>query len=54
MKITVKTRKPRNPLVAAAQLRHAGSHRPREGAMRQQARRALQRELVQYTPQHSP
>ncbi|HKW83337.1 MAG TPA: hypothetical protein VJN68_06240 [Burkholderiaceae bacterium] len=54
MKITVKTRKPRNPLVAPAHFRRAGSHQPRGGSMRQQGRRALQRELVQYTPQHSP
>ena len=35
MKITVKTRKPRNPFVAAAHFRRAGSHRAREGSMRQ-------------------
>ena len=54
MKITVKNRKPRNPLVAAALFRRAGSHRSRADSTRQQARRALQHELVQYTPQHSP
>ena len=45
MKITVNTRKPRNPLVAPAHFRRAGQHRPRGGSMRQQASRALRREL---------
>ena len=45
MKIHVPTLKPRNPLVAAARLRQAGSHRPSAGALRQQAGRALRREL---------
>lgn len=36
---------PRNPLVAAARLRHAGSHRRSTGGVRQQARQALRREL---------
>lgn len=45
MKITVNTLKPRNPLVALARLRSAGSHRSGGRAMRQQGRRSLQREL---------
>lgn len=52
MKITLPARKPRNPLVAPARLRLAGSHRTTGGAQRQQARRALRRELIQMT--HSP
>jgi hypothetical protein len=44
-----KTRKPRNPLVAAAHLRRAGSHRARGGALRQQTGRTLRRELDQFT-----
>jgi hypothetical protein len=54
MKITVKTRKPRNPLVAPAHFRRAGRHQPRSGSMRQHAGRALQRELNQLAFQHSP
>ena len=55
MKITVDTRKPRNPLVAPAHFRHAGTHRPRGGAMRQQAGRTLRRELDQHERQtHTP
>ena len=45
MKITVHPSKPRNPLVAAALLRKAGTHRRCAGALRQQARLALRREL---------
>ncbi|CAN5263822.1 hypothetical protein BH11PSE9_BH11PSE9_36510 [soil metagenome] len=45
MKITVNTLKPRNPLVALARLRRAGSHQTGGRAMRQQASRLLQREL---------
>ena len=53
MKITVNTLKPRNPLVAPAHFRRAGEHRPRGSSMRQQAGRALRRELDQFK-QHSP
>jgi hypothetical protein len=53
MKITVTTRKPRNPLVAHAHFRRAGSHQNGGGSMRQQAGRALKRELEQMK-QHSP
>ena len=48
MKITLNALnalKPRNPLVRLARLRHAGAHRAAGGAMRQQASRAVQREL---------
>ncbi|MBS0445690.1 MAG: hypothetical protein JSR59_07030 [Proteobacteria bacterium] len=44
--------KPRNPLVAAARLRHAGTHRPGTGSLRQRAGRALRRELDHL--KHSP
>ena len=54
MKITVTHRKPRNPLVAHAQFRRAGSHQPGGGSMRQQAGRSLKRELDQMKQQHSP
>lgn len=52
MKMTIalsKTSKPRNPLVAAAHFRRAGSHRSRGGALRQQTGRTLRRELDQIT-----
>jgi hypothetical protein len=52
MKITVTAHKPRNPIVAHAQFRRAGSHRPGGGASRQQASRLLQRELERL--KHSP
>ena len=55
MKITVTTHKPRNPLVAPAHFRRAGSHQARGGALRQQGGRALQREIDQLTRQkHIP
>lgn len=47
MKITLKTLKPRNPLVGAARFRQAGSHRSGTGSQRREAMRALQRELEQ-------
>lgn len=50
MKITVKTPKPRNPLVAAARFRRAGSHRPSSSSQRQQAMRELRRELHPMKP----
>ena len=53
MKTIVNTLKPRNPLVAHAQFRRAGSHLPGGRAMRQQAGRSLKRELDQMK-QHSP
>ncbi len=45
MKITVTAQKPRNPIVAHARFRRAGSHRPGGSASRQEASRMLQREL---------
>ena len=44
-KISLKTLKPRNPLVAACRLRRAGAHRAGNGARRQQAQSALRAEL---------
>lgn len=51
MKTTV-SRKPRNPFAVAASRRHAGPHRPANGALRQRARDAMRRELASLT--HSP
>lgn len=45
MKITLNLSRPRNPLALAARSRRAGAHRPGPGALRQQARRALQRDI---------
>jgi hypothetical protein len=51
---------PRNPCVAAAHARHAGSHRLQRGAQRQQGRRELREQLQRelHTPptchRHSP
>jgi hypothetical protein len=45
MKITVRARKPRNPLVAAARFRRAGSHQETERSLRQRANRDLKKEL---------
>ncbi len=47
MKLSLKTRKPRNPFVAASLRRVAGAHEPGRGARRQQARMDLRRELNQ-------
>ena len=55
MKITVNvpnSRRPRNPLVAPARFRRAGSHQSAARASRQQAARSLQRELD--LSRHSP
>ncbi len=49
--LTLAVRKPRNPLVAAAHLRLAGRHQRSGSSARQQASRAVQRELRQL---HSP
>lgn len=43
--MTIKTSKPRNPLVALSLKRKAGSHRASGGAERQRATNALRREL---------
>ncbi|WP_298835235.1 hypothetical protein [uncultured Piscinibacter sp.] len=53
MKITVKTLKPRNPLVVPAHFRRAGMHRSGSRLARQEGQRAVQRELKQMQ-QHSP
>ncbi len=45
IQFTVTSRKPRNPLVAAAKFRSAGSHQMSAGAMRQCANKSLRREL---------
>lgn len=45
MQFTVKTLKPRNPLVAAGLRRRAGSHRRSGGALRQQQNNALRRDV---------
>ena len=45
MKITVKTLKPRNPLVAPAHFRRAGTHQTGSRFTRREGQRALQREL---------
>lgn len=42
--------KPRNPWVAAARLRKAGAHAASGKALRQQARRTLQRALAATDP----
>ncbi|MBX3607994.1 MAG: hypothetical protein KF788_22165 [Piscinibacter sp.] len=52
MKITLKTLAPRNPLAVAARLRHAGSHRPGQRRLRQEAQRVLRSELDRL--KHSP
>ncbi len=45
MKIAISLAKPRNPLVAAAHRRLAGTHRRNASAQRQRAALALRREL---------
>ena len=54
MKVSLPTRllKPRNPLVAAARRRCAGSHRASMRSVRQRGRRGVARELQAMT--HSP
>ena len=55
MKITLNASKPRNPLVAHAQFRRAGSHHRGGSALRQQSGRALRREIDQlHRPKDSP
>jgi hypothetical protein len=54
-RISLKTLKPRNPLVAASRMRHAGAHRRSGGGERQGAERGLQRELADlHRQRHSP
>ena len=50
MKHRLVTPKPRNPLALPARQRLAGPHRTSAGALRQQARRALQREIERSRP----
>jgi hypothetical protein len=45
MKLRVTAPKPRNPLVAAAAQRKAGSHRKSKSAERQEQKKALKRQL---------
>lgn len=52
MNITTTLPKPRNHLAALARRRRAGSHRPGATSQRQQAHRALKRELDRM--KHSP
>lgn len=52
--MTLNVRKPRNPLVAAAQFRQAGRHDAARHAQRQQARLQLQRLLRDLPPDDSP
>jgi hypothetical protein len=43
--ITLPRLQPRNPFAQAARMRQAGTHRSGNGALRQRARRELQRDL---------
>ncbi len=60
MKFTLaRPQQPRNPLVAAAKFRRAGSHRPTTASQRQQAKQALALELRRDRPrsgraEHAP
>jgi hypothetical protein len=49
-----KLSKPRNPLVAAAKFRSAGSHQTSPGAMRQGNNQSLRRELDQLERRPKP
>lgn len=44
-RITVRRQRPRNPLVAGCLFRKAGAHRRSRASLRQDAERALHREL---------
>jgi hypothetical protein len=52
--LTLPPTRPRNPLVAAAQMRKAGSHQPSRGAMRAAERRSLRAELHDVASRGSP
>lgn len=55
MKITLNALKPRNPIVAPASFRRAGTHQRSAGGQRQQGGRTLRRELDQlHRPKDSP
>ncbi len=45
MKIVITLKKPRNPLVAPARFRRAGSHRPRAATHRRDDERVMRQEL---------
>ncbi|WP_295645747.1 hypothetical protein [uncultured Methylibium sp.] len=51
--LTLRRIQPRNPFVAAARFRQAGMHGKNGHALRQQGRRALQREVEDLHPPHS-
>lgn len=53
MKFTIRAPRPRNPLVAAARTRKAGSHAVSTKSRRQASRRALRHELAT-AALHSP
>jgi hypothetical protein len=53
MKFVIAQPKPRNPLVASARLRRAGSHRAHAKAHRQSGRQAL-REALNDAARHGP
>lgn len=50
MKLSLNLPKPRNPFAAAARMRRAGEHRAGAAAQRQQAARALRREIERLRP----
>ena len=50
MKLSLKTLKPRNPLLVPSLQRRAGSHRPSGGSSRLQAKAALRREVERLRP----
>ena len=54
IQFTVTSRKPRNPMVAAAKFRSAGSHQASPGAMRCAANKSLRRELDQLERRPKP
>lgn len=51
--LAIRRTQPRNPFVAATRFRQAGMHGKSGQALRQQARRALQREVEGLHPPHS-
>lgn len=53
MKLVITLPKPRNPMVAPARLRRAGSHRHTTKAQRQSGRQALQQDLTE-AARHGP
>lgn len=53
MKLVITAPKPRNPMVASARLRRAGSHRTTTKAQRQSGRQALNQALNE-AARHGP